>query len=103
MDKQAVPVTFVNVATGAEADAEVPLDTTREAVLETLLGAGFLPLARGGDQTYRVEVQGKSAIAEKGTLRDAGVKAGDRLLVAEHQRGGALSRPRRCGTRSGRQ
>jgi hypothetical protein len=89
MSQEMVPVTFVNVATGAEADAEVPATTTREQIIDTLLSAGFVPAVAGSDQTYRVEVQGKSALAENGTLKQAGVQRGDRLLVAVHQRGGS--------------
>lgn len=81
-------MTFIDLASGAEADVVLDDTLTTDEVVELLIKNNFIPSLDDSGRWYSLNIKGKGPILEGITLADAGLENDDRIGVAVTQRGG---------------
>lgn len=85
-------MTFIDLASGAEADVVLDDTLTTDEVVELLIKNNFIPSLDDSGRWYSLNIKGKGPILEGITLADAGLENDDRIGVAVTQRGGGCHR-----------
>jgi hypothetical protein len=86
-------LTFINTNDGQELDADIEDTYTCNQIIQQLITERFIPQVIDSNRTfYSLTIKGRNTINENQTLRDAGAHSGDKIVVAEIQRGGSFTR-----------